>query len=116
MLNNNYTFNFDKNFASARFTLNFNKKSTTSVDELFNQEKMYAYTADGAINVSYSNNNTVANATVEVYNMMGQKLFSQSNVKSGDIVKYNTVANGQVKVYIVKVISNGKAQTIKVVN
>ncbi len=116
LLNNNYTFNFDKNFASARFTLNFNKKSTTSVDELFNQEKMYAYTADGAINVSYSNNNTVANATVEVYNMMGQKLFSQSNVKSGDIVKYNTAANGQVKVYIVKVISNGKAQTIKVVN
>lgn len=116
LLNSDYKFNFDKNFTSARLTLNFRKKSTTSVDELFNQEKMYAYTADGAINVSYSNNNTAANATVEVYNMMGQKLFSQSNVKSGDIVKYNTAANGYVKVYIVKVISNGKAQTIKVVN
>lgn len=116
LLNDNYVFNYDKNFTSARLTLNFRKKSTTSVDELFNQEKMYAYTADGAINVSYSNNNTAANATVEVYNMMGQKLFSQSNVKSGDIVKYNTAANGYVKVYIVKVISNGKAQTIKVVN
>lgn len=115
LLNSDYTFNFDKNFSGARLTLNFNKKSTTSVDELFNQEKMYAYTGDGAINVSYSNNNTAANATVEVYNMMGQKLFGQGNVKSSDVVKYNTVANGQVQVYIVKVISNGKAQTIKVV-
>lgn len=116
LLNDDYIFNFDKNFTSARFTLNFRKKSTTSIDELYNQEKMYAYTGDGAINVSYSNNNTAANATIEVYNMMGQKLFGQGNVKSGDVVKYNTVANGQVQVYIIKVISNGKAKTIKVVN
>ena len=115
LLNNDYTFNFDKNFSAARLTLNFKKKSATSVDELFSNERMYAYTEKGAINVVYNNDNTMANADVEVYNMMGQKLFAKGNVKGGDVVSFAPASNGQVQVYIVKVISNGKAQTIKVV-
>jgi hypothetical protein len=116
LLTNNYKFNYDAAFKGARFTLNFNKKSTTGIEELYNQEKIWAYTNDGGINVVYKNNNTAAQAVVEVYNIMGQKLYSSSTIQGGETVSYKPVAtNSQNNVYIVKVISNGKAQSIKVI-
>jgi hypothetical protein len=116
LLENNYKFNFDAAFKGPRFTLNFNKKSTTGIEELYNQEKTWAYTNDGGINVVYKNNNAAAQAVVEVYNIMGQKLYTSATLQGGETVSYKPAAtNGQNNVYIVKVISNGKAQSIKVI-
>jgi hypothetical protein len=116
LLENNYKFYFDAAFKGPRFTLNFNKKSTTGIEELYNQEKTWAYTNDGGINVVYKNNNAAAQAVVEVYNIMGQKLYASATLQGGETVSYKPAAtNSQNNVYIVKVISNGKAQSIKVI-
>jgi hypothetical protein len=51
-----------------------------------------------------------------VYNIMGQKLYTSATLQGGETVSYKPAAtNGQNNVYIVKVISNGKAQSIKVI-
>lgn len=115
LLDKNYTFKHDASYKGARFTLNFNKKSTTSVDELFNPEKMYAYTNEGGINVVYSNRNTTTTATVEIYNIMGQKLFSTQTAAGVETITYQPAATAQTNVYVVNVTSNGKTKTIKVV-
>ncbi len=115
LLDKNYTFKHDASYKGARFTLNFNKKSTTSVDELFNPEKMYAYTNEGGINVVYSNRNTATTATVEIYNIMGQKLFSTQTAAGVETITYQPAATAQTNVYVVNVTSNGKTKTIKVV-
>lgn len=109
-----YSFNYDAKFTNARFTLNFSKKATTGIDELYSQEKSWAYNQNNAINVVYQNNNQAAVAQVEIYNTLGQKLFSQTNIKGGQTVSYTPSALN-TQVYIIKVLSNGKANTIKVV-
>lgn len=115
LLDKNYSFKYDAAYKGARFTLNFSKKSTTSVEELFNPEKMYAYTNEGGINVVYSNRSTATTATVEIYNIMGQKLFSTQTAAGVETVTYQPAATAQANVYVVNVTSNGKTKTIKVV-
>lgn len=115
LLDKNYSFKHDAAYKGARFTLNFTKKSTTSVDELFSSEKMYAYTNTNGINVVYNNNNQSAQAVVEIYNIMGQKLFASNSITGGETVTYKPVNTAQTNVYIAHVISNGKTKTIKVV-
>ncbi|KAB2918592.1 MAG: T9SS type A sorting domain-containing protein [Bacteroidetes bacterium] len=115
LLDKNYSFKYDAAYKGARFTLNFTKKSTTSVDELFSPEKMYAYTNEGGINVVYSNRNTATTATVEIYNIMGQKLFSTQTAAGVETVTYQPAATAQANVYVINVTSNGKTKTIKVV-
>lgn len=115
LLTNDYSFKYDAAYKGARFTLNFTKKSTTSVDELFSSEKMYAYTNTNGINVVYNNNNQSAQAVVEIYNIMGQKLFTSNSITGGETVTYKPVNTAQANVYIAHVISNGKTKTIKVV-
>ncbi|HYG15937.1 MAG TPA: T9SS type A sorting domain-containing protein [Bacteroidia bacterium] len=115
LLTNNYSFNYDAAFNGPRFTLNFYRKTSVSVDELFNQEKMYAYTNEGGINVVYNNNNSQARATVEVYNVVGQKLFTRSNVAGGETTTFKPSANGMTQVYFINITSDGKTKTVKVV-
>lgn len=115
LLTNNYSFKHDAAYKGARFTLNFTKKSTTSIDELYSQEKMYAHTNEEGINVVYNNNNQAANAVVEIYNIMGQKLFTSNTITGGETVTYKPVNTAQTNVYIAHVTSNGKTKTIKVV-
>lgn len=115
LLEEDYTLNFDKNYTAARLTLNFTRKSATSVAEIYSQEKSYAYTNDNGINIVYQNNNTAAQADVEIYNTIGQLLFSQDNVTGGNGVSYMPTSTN-TQVYIVRVISNGKANTIKVLH
>ena len=115
ILEDDYTLNFDKNYTAARFTLNFTRKSATSINEIYNQEKSYAYTNDNGINIVYQNNNTAAQANIEIYNTVGQLLFSQKNIAGGNGVSYMPTATN-TQVYIVRVISNGKANTIKVLH
>jgi hypothetical protein len=115
LLTNNYTFTYDEAFKGARFTLNFTRKSSVSVDELFNQEKMYAYTNEEGINVVYNNNNSQAQANIEVYNTLGQRLFSQPNVNGGETSTFKPAVNGMTQVYFVNITSDGKTRTVKVV-
>lgn len=114
LLTNNYSFNYDAAFKGPRFTLNFTRKASVSVDELFNQEKMYAYTNEDGINVVYNNNNAQTSATIEVYNTVGQKLFTQSNINGGETTTFKP-ANGTTQVYFVNITSDGKTKTVKVV-
>ncbi|MDL5049705.1 T9SS type A sorting domain-containing protein [Oscillatoria amoena NRMC-F 0135] len=76
---------------------------------------MYAYTNTNGINVVYNNNNQSAQAVVEIYNIMGQKLFTSNSITGGETVTYKPVNTAQANVYIAHVISNGKTKTIKVV-
>lgn len=115
LLTNNYSFKHDASYKGARFTLNFTKKSTTSIDELYSQEKMYAHTNEQGINVVYNNNNQAASAVVEIYNIMGQKLFTSNIITGGETVTYKPLNTAQANVYIAHIISNGKTKTIKVV-
>ncbi|MGV3598471.1 MAG: T9SS type A sorting domain-containing protein [Bacteroidota bacterium] len=115
LLANNYSFKHDASYKGARFTLNFTKKSTTSIDELYSQEKMYVHTNEQGINVVYNNNNQAANAVVEIYNIMGQKLFTSNIITGGETVTYKPLNTAQANVYIAHIISNGKTKTIKVV-
>lgn len=113
LLKDDYSFNYDENYKNARFTLKFTRKSTTSIAELLNNERSYAYTNESGINVVYKNNNTDANAKVEVYNALGQLVYSQNHVAAGETVNY-TPANATTKMYVVRVISAAKTNTIKV--
>lgn len=114
LLTTNYTFNHDAAYKNARFTLNFSQKATVSVDEIFNQEKTWAFTNENGINVTYQNKNELATATVEIYNMLGQQLYASTPLSGDQTVTYKPAKNEAANVYIVKVISNGKAQSIKV--
>lgn len=110
-----YRFNHDANYTKARFTLSFKKKATTGIDELYSQEKSYAYIENNSINIVYQNNNQETKAQIDIYNMMGQKLYGQQNITGGETVNYTPAAQN-MQVYIIKVQSNGKVNTIKVVN
>ncbi len=118
LLTEDYSFTHDENYnqkVKARFTLNFTRKATTSIAELQNQERSYAYT-DGGIHIVYKNNNHDAQAKVSIYNTLGQQLFAQNKVVAGETVNYVPAkANNNSTIYIIKVESNGKAKTLRVV-
>ena len=70
-----------------------------------NEITMYPNPSNGIVNFT-----NVENATIEVYNMMGQVVASESNVSENASIDLSGVANGN---YIVRIVKNGEIATSK---
>lgn len=114
LLDKTYTFKHDATYTGARFTLNFTQKTATGIDEPYSLERSWAFTNENGIGVTYSNPNSTATARVEIYSILGQKLFTSGLLHGGETVTYQPAGNSRGGIYIAHIISNGRVKTIKV--
>ena len=66
---------------------------------------MFPNPSNGIVNFT-----NVENATIEVYNMMGQVVASESNANANASIDLSGVANGN---YIVRIVKDGEIATSK---
>jgi hypothetical protein len=79
--------------------------ATTIATSEANEITMYPNPSNGIVNFT-----NVENATIEVYNMMGQVVASESNVSGNASIDLSGVANGN---YIVRIVKDGEIATSK---
>jgi hypothetical protein len=86
--------------------LRLHKKNETAVETVsMNDVNMYPNPSNGIVNFS-----NVENATIEVYNMMGQVVASVENATANTSIDLSNVATGN---YIVRVVKDGNIATSK---
>jgi hypothetical protein len=95
-------------YGSDDIALNFHSGEGAVVDAAQNVAEgidMYPNPSNGIVNFT-----NVENATIEVYNMMGQIVASESNVSENASIDLSGVANGN---YIVRIVKDGAIATSK---
>ncbi|MBO7572441.1 MAG: T9SS type A sorting domain-containing protein [Bacteroidales bacterium] len=93
-------------YGYGALAIRIHEKNETAVESVsMNGINMYPNPSNGIVNFS-----NVENATIEVYNMMGQVVASESNVNDNASIDLSGVANGN---YIVRIVKNDEIATSK---
>jgi hypothetical protein len=106
--NPNYTFTSGISDNTTRFKLHFGTLTTTSVSNLTANSAITIYEYNNAV---YVNTHEAGAGLIEIYDMLGEKILSQQSVKGLNVLQPKVV-NG---IYIVKVLTDGKSVTQKVI-
>lgn len=107
-LSNGESYSFESNVTNTmdRFTVKFKSASGTTNLEQELKNKAVVYSTNQSIIIQ-----TLANANVEVYNTLGQLVYSQDNVIDRNVLNFNF----NTGVYLVSVNVNAKLSTTKVI-
>ena len=88
--------------------------TSSSENTVFEDMKIYPNPAKDVVNIS-ADFSTVENATVEIYDMLGKRVFANNSLFSFNNEAAIDVSTFNAGVYLVKVIKDGKVDTRKVV-
>ena len=110
-LNPIYDFSANSGVTEGRLFLNFNAKSTQTAISKENENNIfYTFTSGRILNLSYSNSLN-KEAILQIYNLVGQEVIQSRKINNGNY-KFD-MENG---IYIVKLITDNKTYTKKVIS
>ena len=108
--------NIDKGTYNNRFFLTFNKQSKTTLntDDNMMNDKLNIFLNNSSQHIILQNKNNIDITSIEVFNILGQKLKSWNNIEKVLTTKY-AVNNLSSAVYIIKVKTDKGTLTKKVI-
>ena len=105
-----FTINSDEQKAMSekgRFYITFSLNTALNVNEISDNSLFYTYSIGKTLNVVYQNSSD-SQATVDIYNILGQKVISEQAINNG--IHQYLLDNG---CYIVRLLTNNKVYTKK---